>query len=316
MRFTTSTLISTTKRFSAVLKANGLELPFGKANDVWTQIVLGRNFSAARSYVSAQEIVDAIPISEDAVRKKLAHRSREIDRLAVCQLLAEVLQEDISLLSPCMAALVGVLRSNSPQTCLTRASADRFGLGIIETTKAGYLPISQIKMSGDQEKEMSWLKSSSEFVANVVNQMAGIDGHLYGEIFAANFRAGRAWEDTLFAFHMSDHIDSCSDAVAKAVLLSFDPGAVQDWDAIDFDEIRDIVVGAIEVELAKANDNWLKAECQLGEALSDHLGARIRETMKWLYTQANDGEDVDPLYSLTYSAKLSMSKLLEGRRPS
>lgn len=309
MQFTHQTLTSTSKRFSDSLKEMGLELPFSATQNTWAQIVVGKNFSAAVACANGHGHICAVPITEESIQAKLGARSREVDSQAAADLFAKAIREDLPKLSVSMTKLVTFIGGRE-QTCLISACSDQTGLGIMDAKNAGYLPVSNMRFIGAEENEVAWLRSSADLVATTVNTLAGVNTHQSLEIFAANSRAGNEKEDEVFAQHFGARIESCSQAIVEQILKSFDPLSTKEW-AVDFDDVRDIVFDVFERERGDDGHNWLKPECALGEALIDHLAARLRETLKWLRDQANDGEESDsPLESLMQTAKLSMRKIL------
>lgn len=309
MQFTHQTLTSTSKRFSEALCELGLELPFSATQNTWAQIVVGKDFSAAVSCANDRGHIRAAPITEETIQAKLRARSREIDTQTAADIFAKAIREDLPELSICMTKLVTLI-GGKQQTCLISACSDQTGLGIMNAKNAGYLPVSNMRFIGTDEHEVAWLRSSSDLVATTVNTLAGVSTERSFEIFAASSRAGNEKEDQVFAQYFGARIEPCCQAIVEEILKSFDPAEVTEWEA-DFDEVRGIVFDVFELHRGNDGHNWLNPECSLGEATIDHLGARLRETMKWLSDQANDGEENDfPFESLMQTARLSMRKVL------
>jgi hypothetical protein len=309
MQFTHQTLTSTSKRFSEALNERGLELPFSATQNTWAQIVVGKNFSAALACANDHGHIIAVQITEEAIQAKLRARNREIDAQAAADIFAKAIRQDLPELSISMTKLVTLI-GGSEQTCLVSACSDDTGLGIMDAKNAGYLPVSNMRFIGTDKHEVAWLRCSADLVATTVNTLAGVSIEQSFEILAASSRAGNEKEDQVFAQYFGARIESCCQAIVEKILKSFDPAEVKEWE-VDFDDIRGIVFDVFERDRGNDGHNWLKPECAFGEAMIDHLGARLRETLKWLSDQANDGEDNDsPLESLMQTARLSMRKIL------
>jgi hypothetical protein len=310
MQFTHQTLTSTSKRFSEALNEKGLELPFSATQNTWAQIVVGKNFSAAVACANEHGRIIAVPITEESIQAKLRARSRDIDAQTAAYIFAKAVREDLASLSTSMANLVTLIGGREP-TCLISACSDNTGLGIMDARNAGYLPVSNVRFIGAGEHEIAWLRSSAGLVATTVNTLAGVSTEQSFEIFSASSRAGNEKEDHVFAQYFGARIEPCCQAIVEEILKSFDPEEVREWE-VDFDDVRGIVFDVFERDRGNDGYNWLKPECALGEAMIDHLGARLRETLKWLSEQATDGEENDsPRESLMQTARLSMRKILK-----
>lgn len=313
MQFSSHTLVSTSRRFEAALMEEGLSLSFSAANNVWAQIVLGRDFSAAKSYVDDRGYVNAVAITADTISAKLKEKSRTIAPESAYKLFAEVIRDDLPALSYCMTELVWFLTGRE-QTCLISVVGDRSGLGIMDATNAGYLPVSKMKFANGRDQEIAWLRSSSDLVVSIVNTLAGVSKDQRFDIFAANHRAGDEKKDEAFARYFSQRVIPCGQLLAEGVLASFDPSQKKVRGDIDYDSVRDIVYDVIERETREGNDSWLKPDCELGEAMIDHLAARIREALRWLSDEVADGRDHDsPMEAVAHTAQLSMQKFLKIR---
>lgn len=309
MQFTHQTLTSTFKRFSEALSERGLELSFSATQNTWAQIVVGKDFSAAVTCANDRGHISAVPITEEAIQKKLRARNREIDAKAAADIFANAVREDLPELSICMTKLLTLIGGRE-HTCLISACSDDTGLGIMDAKNAGYLPVSNLRLVGADEHEVTWLRSSAHLVAATVNTLAGVSAEQRFEIFASSSRAGNDKEDQVFAQYFGARIEPCCQAMVEGILQYFDPAEVKEWE-VEFDDVRGIVFDVFERDRGNDGHNWLKPECALGEATIDHLGARLRETLKWLSEQANDGEESDsPSESLMQTARLSMRKVL------
>lgn len=309
MRFTHQTLTSTSKRFSEALSERGLELSFNATKDTWAQIVVGKNFSAAVACANDRGHILAVAITEDSIRAKLRDRNREIDGKTAADIFTDAIGEDLPEISNCVSKLVTII-SGREQTCLISACSDDTGLGIMDAKHAGYIPVSNVRFIGNDQHGLAWLRSSADLVATTVNTLAGLSTEQSFEIFAASFRARNEKEDQVFAQYFGARIEPSCQAIVEEILKNFDPEEATKWE-VDFDDVRGIVFNVFERHRGNDGDNWLRPESALGNATIDHLGARLRETLKWLSEQANDGAERDShSASLMQTARLSMRKVL------
>lgn len=310
MQFTHQTLSRTSKNFSKALNKRGLELSFTSTQNTWAQIVAGKDFSAAMASTNKNGFISAVPVSTESIQSKLNGRNRDIDSPTANDIFTEAISEDLPELSSYMAELVMHIKGMKNR-CLIRAFSDKTGLGVIDAEIAGYLPLSNLHLLDANEHEVGWLKSSSDVVVSTVNALAGINLNEFANIFATNFRVGRQRNDHAFAQYFGVRVEPCCQTIVEKVLKSFDLVLVEEWE-VDFDEVRDIVFDVIERDCRIARQNWLSPECALAEALIDHLGARLRETIRWLCDQPNGSEEIEtPFETLMQTARISMEKLLK-----
>lgn len=311
MQFSYDTLTSTFRRFNTALKSRGLTLPLETSRNVWAQIVLGKNFSAAVAHTKAKGLVTAIPISDGSIRATLQNRSRQVDIRAAEAIFAEAIGADIAELSKAMQELIDVVKLD-PNVCVLSVHRDRAGLGLMDSTSPGYFPVSAFGTIDITEEEVIWLKDSSALAAVTINTLGGKSIEQYVEIFAANHRANSKKSDTEFAKYFSAKIELTCTSIVKALLLEFDPSDMDNWN-LDFDEIRDIVFEVFEHACFKRD--WIQPDGDLAEAVIDHIAVRLRETLKWMAEQAGIGEiDESPSETLMQSAKLSMQKMLAAHK--
>lgn len=313
MKFTANTLTSTSRRFEQALKARGLTLSFSTADKLWAQIVVGKNMSAAKAQANAEDHIQAINISAESIRTKLKERSREISQQDAIELFAEAIQNDLYELSPALCFLVGYL-NELPQSSLNCVSGDPTGLGIIDTSKPGYIPVQNLRFPNGHVLDAAWTRPNAELIVETLNLIAGINREQYFDILAANVRLGLERQDDAFSAYFVERVDSFSRSISLEVLKSFDPGSIETWN-LDFDFIKDIVYDVVECEVMSARrngTNWLKPDCGVAGILMNHTTAQIRETLQLYCREIKDGDDPGSLdETLEWTAKLSAQKVFK-----
>jgi hypothetical protein len=308
MQFSSQTLRTTSRRFHRALKARGIELPFPAVFDVWAAIIIGKKYSRAIAQADADNYVWAQPISEESICAALRIRRREVDHRTAGDLFAEAIRDDLPMLSANMYQLVQLVAADD-ERCLIHVFGDPTGLGLMHAKYPGYLPVSQVGLAMTKQ-EVEWLKANASFAAHVMNSLSGISSNQHMNIFASSHRASARKSDEVFTEVFRQRIDTCSAALAKALLDEFDFADVEDWDP-DFDDVRDIVYEVVDDIVRAERTEWLSAECNLAETMIDRLAVRLRETMKWMCHQANDDElESSPHETIARSAALSIRKLL------
>jgi hypothetical protein len=312
MKFSRYTLISTSNRFSDALRSRGLDLGFSTCRNVWCQIALGKNFSSAVAQADANTFVNAVPASEESIRAALIHRSRDIDTKTAGELFAEAIREDLAMLSTGMDTLVRLIGSDQDR-CLVEVTRDSTRLGLMDSGNPGYLPISNLGLPLT-EQDVAWLRGSAPLAMRVLNSLSGLNTEQHMRIFASNHRASTAKADEVFAESFHEHIDLSSTEIAEALLQQFRPTDVKDWD-VDIDVVRDTIFDVVFEIVSAEKKSWFSPECELAEAMIDHLALRVRETLKWLSDLANDDdEDPSPAEHIAHTARLSMQKVLNTRQ--
>jgi len=307
MYFSPNTLNSTFLRFHQALNTRGLGLGRTAARNVWANIVLGRNYSAAASLAKAKGKTPAVAITIDSIRARLLYRSREVSKAIALEIFIEAIGDQLPNLSERMQELVQAVRSKEG-TCLIQASGDDYGLGLMDSEFAGYLGIAQLYNFDLTEQEQCWFRASADIIKAVVNAAAGVkDWHL---IHAANIRLCQKKEDEVFAKFCTKHLDSLCESTSSSLLEEFPPLEMADWD-LDFDAIYNTVYGVFERYIFECRSNWLKIDCKLADAVLDHLSVRLRETLKWMCDSVDEEIIEDPLGTLTHSARLPMEKMLQ-----
>lgn len=315
MQFTYGTLSSTAQRFEQALKAKGLKLPKTRAFNVWAQIVAGKNFSAIKAQADKVGHIRAVPISTDTIRNILRERSREVTHAVAAELFADAIRDDLPELSPCLAELIEFIRMDE-SSCLFSFGLSSTGLVTFDATKPGYLPVNQLLLVDGREEELEWLRTNAELMASVGNRLAGLrDGQEY-EIFRSSSIHSAKKSNDVFAAFLTPRIEPLAQALATQAVMRFDPIVEKDPDEFDYDQVRDLIYEEIDLTMMEVGRNsWLKTDCDLGEALIDHLAARIREVLKWL-TEAGEDEYDSPESAIARTASLSMQNLLNKRTPS
>lgn len=309
MKFTHQTLSSTAHRFAAALKFRGLKLPWEKTQNAWAQIVVGKNYSAAISDANARGPLQAIAITDETIRSILRVRNRHIDTQTAEAIFAEAIGPDISKLSPGISRVVRFVTIGA-EACVIRVEGDRSKIGIMDSKHAGYIPVSELDTVGLTEDEITWLSSSSELMATAINSMGGKNSEQSLSIFAANHRAASKKADDEFRKYFGQHGEATCITIGQEIVKEFDPLKAIEWD-LDFDPIWNNVHFVIERACDGGRSCWLKPDCELAEAVIDHVAVRIRETLKWMADQAAVGEpDETPAGTIVWTAQLAMKKIL------
>lgn len=314
MRFTHDTIFSTARQFGHALKARGLTLKLNTTQDVWAQIIAGKNFSAAAAQAKSHGHIDPIQISTTSICQKLFDRSRTLDAGGAVEVFAAAIAHDLPALSPCKSRLVSILQLQA-KSCLAAVISERTtGLGIIEPDRPGYMPVVRLLIDIGSH-EAAWLRANSEFAADVINVLAGRTQGQCTEITLANIRSENQRHDQAFADYVNQHIESICAAVAHGVLADLDPIEPEDWeDSVTFDDLRQSVFAVLDAVFRNARIDWLRADCDLGEAVMDHVAARVRENL-WLFADpAYRRELPEPAEVFADAVRHAIETILKGRR--
>lgn len=281
MHFTHATLSSTRKHFSEALETRGLSLTFQTEHNLWAKIVTGKNFSQATSASNASGGIHAIAISEKTIQAALKGRRREVSAQTAIDIFKEAIRHDLRKVSYCLAELVDIV-SGTPSSCLLQAGEALPRIGLMDTEKAGYLPLARLPMFKVIPHESAWIAGSTAFVIHLVNELARRSSDECVTIFATNHQLADQKSDRVFTEHISLCVDACAQTVAKGINHRFNPADVKDWDAVNYDTIRDIVYDAFVATMGNQRADWVSMDCDAAEAAIDHVAARIRDGMKWL----------------------------------
>lgn len=307
MQFTRQTLHSTCKRFEKALKERNLKLSLSSTQNLWAQIVLGKNYSAASANLNHCDYAEAINISIESIRAQLKAYSREVDYPTARNLFLAAITDDLVDLSRFLHELATVIRAIDG-ACVMSVLGDSSGLGIFQTGKAGYLPVSTL--SWDAKVNFAWCRANSQVSSDLVNHAAGIDPKREMEIFASSHRASDKKSDRAFFEFFSARIQLCAQSISEAILEACDLDDDPDWN-IDVDDVRDVIFSVFE-KLSRGVE-WVKPDSDFAEALIDHLAVRVRESLKWLCgLDEGESEEHPPKETLHRSVALSMTKFLEG----
>jgi hypothetical protein len=311
MRFTHETLSATRKDFSKALEARGLSLPFQTELNLWSKIVTGKNFPAAAPSCDQSGGMDAIPVSADAIRAALRRHSRDVSEIIAVELFSDAVGRHLGAISYCMANLVRLLKTNKSR-CLIKAGRETPGIGLMDTKQPGYIPLARMEMFIARPDESVWIATSAKLVVEAVHRLAGIGREQSIDIFAKNHRLSDERSDLVFMRTIEPRLEECSLAVAERINRLFDPADIEDWEAVDFDIVRDAVYDSLTATIGNDHASWLSIDCDIAEAMIDHVAARIRDGMKWTSREADDGEASDqPLNWVAWTAQLSMEKILK-----
>lgn len=311
MEFTISTLSSTFKNFSLSLERRNLSLRKHAERDVWANIVLGRNYSAAASLIKANVKVRAAPIFIEKIRKTLQEKSRFVDNSTALSLFVDAIKNDLNELSDSLLMLGGLIQCKQ-RTCLIRAHADRYGFGIMDSEFPGYLGLGNLYKFSLSEDESAWYRSSHDIVTGVVNSIAGIEDDKT-LIYMDNLKLMSKREDEEFLIFCRDRIGVICAQIAEKLLAEYPRDEMQNWD-LSFDTLYNIVYGVFEDSIMENRTSWLKIDYDSANATIDHTSVRLLDTMKWLLNsddEDRDDSELELLDTLARSARLPIEKILK-----
>jgi hypothetical protein len=309
MEFTHATFKNSFSRFKKSLEAQNLGMNMSSVQNLWGELVLGKDYSAAIASLNRHGKLKAKNISPESIRACLKNRSRDVDLKTATSLFTESVVENLQELSGTMHDISCLLK-NLENSCVITASDGDLGLGILRANEPGYIPIETVRLKETVEGEFAWLKSNSSIVVSVINSAAGVGNSSFVEIFAANSRESDKKADRTFALYFSKRVRETAVEVANVLLEGYDVGEGSD-DSFDYDEIRDEIEDVFH-RLAKQRD-WVRPDCNFGETLIDHLTARVRETLKWLsYPPGEYDDDRSEKKSLENATELAMNKFFDA----
>lgn len=307
MHFTRQTLHSTCKRFEKALKEKNLKLSLSSSQNLWAQIVLGKDYSAAAASLNHCDYGEATKISIDGIRTQLRAYSREVDYPTACSLFLAAISDDLANLSSFLYELAKVVRSVG-DACVMSVRSDASGLGMLQTGREGYVPVSSLPWF--VEANFTWYRANSEVAAYLVNHAVGIGSMQRMDIFASSHRASDKRSDRAFFEFFSTRIQLCTQSITESILKTFDIGGAPDCH-IDFDDVRNEIFSVFE--RFSYGVEWVQPDGDFAESLIDHLAVRARETLKWLCGLDELESKENPLEETLYrSIELSMTKFMEG----
>lgn len=315
MKFTYDTLSSTSRRFGSALEARGLSLTLSTTQNMWTQIVAGKNFSAAKSMAKAQGHLVAAEISTKLICQKFLERNRCLDAGSAVKVFADAVSDDLPTLSYCMSCLLALLQVREHWCLKALVSEPITGLGIIEPDRAGYTPVGNLNMVEGREQEAAWLRANNYFVADVLNTLAGRTDRQCIDMGFANIRAQGERENQAFADFVGEHVDTVSSIVAQRILSVLHPADPNLWEnLLDFDDLNGIVFDVFDSEFRKTQFCWLRADCNLGEAVIDHVAARARLDLRMFADPDFLRANPEPSAVFVSSAKFAIRTILDVRQ--
>ena len=89
-----------------------------------------------------------------------------------------------------------------------------------------------------------------------------------------------------------------------------------DKEDLDFDEVRDSMEDFLGREVRKARSgpaaDWSKADCSLGNAVTDHMAARVRDTLRYFSDRAlvEAGEEESYADTLALTVRQSIERIV------
>lgn len=305
MKFSHGALSRTRSRFSAALKSRGLDLSLSAEQNVWANIIAGKNFPSAKPQAKKDGGIDAIPITPERIQALLRARNREVSSDIAVELFSDAIVEDLVSISNSLFELVRYCKHTG--SFIMNAGDDFTKLGVMDAKYAGYIQAGNLPFMKARQQETDWIAASTTMVVAVTNRLIGFDTT---DIFAANVRLVQKKENHVFEQYMAPRIEWYGQVVAEKVISAFEP-QFPDWDAVDFDRVRDLLYDTMASDIHREKNTWLKADCDLAEAVMDHVAARIRDGLKWLAIEAeNDGNLENPVGTIASTVRLSMGKIM------
>jgi hypothetical protein len=302
MKFTALSLRQTSDQFRNSCRELGIQVAWETGFNLWAQIVTEKDYSAAVSQANRHETINAVAVNADRIISAFKHRGRDITSDAAHHLFAEAIRETLPDISACMYKLRQYIAS-VPGSCLEVLTE---GIGIFEQDKPGYLPIEQVLEVDDHNQELNWIRSSAELVVDVINSLTGVPEERKHDIISASMREGFKKNEIVFVYYFKKHVYDFSATLAKLILEKWpDP---DEWDCMDYDTVSYCVYDVIEVFCRRGApdfNSWLKPDCDIGEALLDHVTARVRDGLRIFADSSND-----LLESLTGTIEFAAKKIL------
>jgi len=179
----------------------------------------------------------------------------------------------------------------------------------------GYSPVSpRIVRDGDRA-DIAWIRASAGFVAETVNCLEGYTDTQALDIEASSVRAAEAESNQQLKRYARENADSTGQVVARDLLQAL-PDEREEWDAFEFDDIRDIVYDSFSNQMRResisSTSAFLTIDCSLGEAIVDHVTAQVRSTMRIIAEECGSqrsGHEA-PIEMLQYTVKFAITTIV------
>lgn len=302
MRYTTTTLQASARDFEKALAGRNLAIGYQRSLNLWSQIVVGKNYSAACAQARAMGSIQAVPITAESVCHVLASANRTVDAATAVEVFSEAIAAHLERISYSLSCSLTAL-GDLPSSCIVTTLGDReTGLGIMDATHAGYIPVGSLRLGEDRDQETGWMRENAAFVAAVLNRLAGLSEDQAFETYAANIRVSSDRDDEVFRDFLAVAMDPLSKTIADDVVAMIGPDCDQVADVLDFDEIRNCTVDAFDALIRQAQTKWLKTDGDLADAVFDHVAGRILDAMRVYSNGKMDSKGVSELTSFIADA--------------
>jgi hypothetical protein len=280
MKFSDDTLRTTSRSFEKALSKRGLKLPYQQSQNLWAQIAIGKNYSAAAAQAKSRGYIQAGIVSQKSICETLATAKRSVKANDAIEIFGEAIADELLTLSPNLSEICKWLHNN-PTYVITSVLGERVTrLGLMNADHAGYIPVGTTNLFQLQDYEISWVRENSEFAAAIINWLAGRTENKYIDITLANMRASFDQEDQIFSAFMTDNEEVISEAISKEILRSIGSDNLSATEAHDYDQIRWAIYDVFERMINKVETTWLKPDCDLAEAVIDHIAGRIKQDLQ------------------------------------
>jgi hypothetical protein len=280
MKFSADTLRSTSRNFERALVSRELKLQYQQSQNLWAQIAVGKNYSAASAQAKDRGFVEARTVSKETICELLASSNRHVTQDVTAEIYSAAIADDLETLSHSLSAILAWLRKHPSYHVASLVGEPVACLGLMDSEHAGFIPVGTAEFLSLRSEELTWIRENSEFVADVLNTLAGRTENQCEDIRLANMRATYAQEDEIFATFITGAGKAISDTIGAKILHESGPDNLASAGTLDYDEIHWAVYGVFEARIQQEDTTWLKPDCGLAEAVIDHVSGRIRETLR------------------------------------
>jgi hypothetical protein len=302
MKFTQTTLKRTSDHFRKALRSRNITIGWEASFNLWAQIVAGKNYSAASSQAKAAGHLLAAPTSIDRIQLAFAQRSRKLDDKTVLGIFEDAIRSDLGEISPAMHKL-WQFAARRPGSCFW--VGDNV-IGFFQQDKPGCLSLDMLPLLNGHVDDLAWMRTSPNFVADLLNRLAGISPDDESRIVSGSIREGLKQNEEVFVRYFRPRSEELSTSMSNRILAKWPNTAT--WERLDYDELSYIVEEVLEEFCAAGaveTNGWLQAYCDIGDALRDHVTARAREAIR-VYAEVPD-EASD---SLAGTIEFAINKIL------
>lgn len=280
MKFSPDTLRTSSRNFEKALVDRGLKLPYQQSQNLWAQIIVGKNYSAASAQAKSRGYIEAGKVSQESICEFLASAKRPIALSTATEIYSEAIADDLATASHSLSELLAWLQKHPSYRVASLVSEQVSRLGLMDSEHGGYIPVGTTELFQLQTDEIPWIRENSGFLADVLNRLVGHSQKQCHDIFLANMRAAFDQEDKMFAAFIGYAGEAISKAIGEGVLREVGTHNLPFPDAHDYDQIRWAVYDVFEDKAKEIDTTWLKPDRGLAEAVIDHIAGRIKQDLR------------------------------------